>query len=56
MTTKGIKTMLHPVYDLEKANAVYTALIGIPRRPTATPTSVSRPSKLGSCRAVDRRA
>jgi hypothetical protein len=30
MTTQGIKTMLHPVSDLEKANAVYTALIGIP--------------------------
>jgi hypothetical protein len=29
MTTAGIKTVLHPVFDLEKAKAVYTALIGI---------------------------
>ena len=30
MTTQGIKTVLHPVSDLEKAKALYTALIGIP--------------------------
>jgi predicted enzyme related to lactoylglutathione lyase len=29
-STQGIKTVLHPVSDLEKAKAVYTALIGIP--------------------------
>ena len=29
-STHGIKTVLHPVSDLEKAKAVYTALIGIP--------------------------
>jgi predicted enzyme related to lactoylglutathione lyase len=29
-STQGIKTILHPVSDLEKAKAVYTALIGIP--------------------------
>ena len=29
-TTQGIKTVLHPVTDLEKAKAVYTALLGIP--------------------------
>lgn len=28
-TTQGIKTVLHPVTDLEKAKAVYTALLGI---------------------------
>jgi predicted enzyme related to lactoylglutathione lyase len=27
--TEGIKTVLHPVSDLEKAKAVYTALLGI---------------------------
>jgi predicted enzyme related to lactoylglutathione lyase len=29
-TTQGIKTVLHPVSDLEAAKAVYTALIGAP--------------------------
>ena len=28
-TTQGIKTVLHPVSDLEKAKAVYAALLGI---------------------------
>lgn len=28
--TEGIKTVLHPVSDLEKAKAVYTALLGGP--------------------------
>ena len=28
-TTQGIKTVLHPVSDLAKAKAVYTALLGI---------------------------
>jgi predicted enzyme related to lactoylglutathione lyase len=28
--TQGIKTVLHPVSDLEAAKAVYTALIGAP--------------------------
>jgi predicted enzyme related to lactoylglutathione lyase len=28
--TEGIKTVLHPVSDLEKAKAVYTALLGVP--------------------------
>ncbi len=27
--TQGIKTVLHPVTDLEKAKAVYTALLGV---------------------------
>jgi|SRR5579875_1073818 len=27
--TEGIKTVLHPVTDLEKAKAVYTALLGV---------------------------
>ncbi len=30
MTTQGIKTVLHPVTDLEKAKAVYSALLGVP--------------------------
>ncbi len=29
-STQGIKTVLHPVTDIEKAKAVYTALLGIP--------------------------
>jgi len=29
-STEGIKTVLHPVSDLTKAKAVYTALLGIP--------------------------
>jgi predicted enzyme related to lactoylglutathione lyase len=29
-STRGIKTVLHPVSDLEKAKAVYTALLGTP--------------------------
>jgi predicted enzyme related to lactoylglutathione lyase len=29
-TTQGIKTVLHPVSDLEAAKAVYTALLGVP--------------------------
>jgi predicted enzyme related to lactoylglutathione lyase len=28
-TTEGVKTILHPVTDLEKAKAVYTALLGM---------------------------
>jgi predicted enzyme related to lactoylglutathione lyase len=28
-TTKGIKTVLHPVSDVDKAKAVYTALLGM---------------------------
>ena len=29
-STQGIKTVLHPVADLAKAKAVYTALLGVP--------------------------
>jgi predicted enzyme related to lactoylglutathione lyase len=29
-STEGIKTVLHPVSDLESAKAVYTALLGMP--------------------------
>jgi predicted enzyme related to lactoylglutathione lyase len=29
-STMGIKTVLHPVADLEKAKPVYTALLGLP--------------------------
>jgi predicted enzyme related to lactoylglutathione lyase len=29
-STQGVKTVLHPVTDLDKAKAVYTALLGAP--------------------------
>jgi predicted enzyme related to lactoylglutathione lyase len=29
MTTEGIKTILHPVSDLERSKAVYKALVGV---------------------------
>jgi predicted enzyme related to lactoylglutathione lyase len=29
-STQGIKTVLHPVSDLARAKAVYTALLGLP--------------------------
>lgn len=29
-STEGIKTVLHPVSDLDKSKAVYTALLGVP--------------------------
>ena len=29
-STQGIKTVLHPVTDLDAAKAVYTALLGVP--------------------------
>jgi predicted enzyme related to lactoylglutathione lyase len=29
-STQGIKAVLHPVSDLAKAKAVYTALLGVP--------------------------
>ena len=29
-TTEGIKTVLHPVSDLDAAKAIYTALLGVP--------------------------
>jgi predicted enzyme related to lactoylglutathione lyase len=29
-STQGIKTVLHPVSDLEKAKAVYSSLLGVP--------------------------
>ena len=29
-TTQGIRTVLHPVSDLQAATAVYTALLGVP--------------------------
>ena len=28
-SVQGIKTVLHPVSDVEKAKAVYTALLGV---------------------------
>jgi predicted enzyme related to lactoylglutathione lyase len=29
-STQGIKTVLHPVTDLDRAKAMYTALLGVP--------------------------
>ena len=29
-STEGVKTILHPVTDLDAAKAVYTALLGVP--------------------------
>ncbi|GAA2602342.1 hypothetical protein GCM10010399_36310 [Dactylosporangium fulvum] len=45
-STEGIKTVLHPVSDLAKAEAVYTALLGVPPRASTS----------GWCRTADRRA
>ena len=57
-STQGIKTVLHPVSDLAKAKAVYTALLGIEPQADSTTTSAtrSRASTSGWCRAADRRA
>ena len=56
-STRGIRTVLHPVSDLATATAVYAALLGVPPRTEGPTTSASRPrvSTSGSCRAVDRR-
>jgi predicted enzyme related to lactoylglutathione lyase len=35
-STEGIKIVLHPVSDLEKAKAVYTALLGMPPQNNAS--------------------
>jgi predicted enzyme related to lactoylglutathione lyase len=35
-STEGIKTVLHPVSDLEAAKAVYTALLGVPPQADAS--------------------
>jgi predicted enzyme related to lactoylglutathione lyase len=35
-STQGIKTVLHPVSDLDAAKAVYTALLGIPPQADAS--------------------
>ena len=57
-STQGIKTVLHPVSDLEKAKPVMPHCSAYRRRPTPPTTSASRPraSTSGWCRAVDRRA
>ena len=57
-STQGIKTVLHPVSDLEAAKAVYAALLGMPPQTDRTTTSASRPraSRSGWCRAVGHRA
>ena len=58
-STQGIKTVLHPVSDLAKAKAVYTALLGVaPQADDDLLRRLTRPraSTSGWCRAVDRRA
>ena len=56
--TEGIKTVLHPVTDLDRAKAMYTALLGIPPQADSPITSDTRSqdSRSAWCRAVDRRA
>ena len=56
-STQGAKTLLHPVSDVEKAKAVYAALLGTAPQ-TDDPYYVgSRPkaSTSGWCRAAGRR-
>ena len=48
-STQGIKTVLHPVSDLAKAKAVYTALLGVQPQSDA---AVLR--RLRGCRPADR--
>ena len=56
-STQGVKTLLHPVSDLEKAKAVYTALLGVTPQTDGPTTSASKPraSTSGWCRAADRK-
>jgi len=56
--TQGIKTVLHPVTDLDKAKAVYTALLGMPPQHDAAYSSATTPraSTSGWCPAGQRRA
>ena len=57
-STQGIQTVLHPVSDLAKAKAVYTALLGVPPQ-TDEPYYVGYEgpvSTSGWCPTVDRRA
>jgi hypothetical protein len=57
-STQGAKTLLHPVSDVEKAKAVYTALLGVTPQVADAYYIGSKPraSTSGSCRAADRRA
>ena len=58
LTTQGIKSVLHPVSDLEEAKRVYKALLGVEPQADSPTTSASRPraSRSGWCPAADRRA
>ena len=57
-STQGIKVVLHPVSDLERAKPLYSALLGV--SPTADSSyyvgSDAAVSTSGWCRAGDRRA
>ena len=56
-SNQGIKTVLHPVSDLEKAKPVYAALLGIQPQADA-PYYVgfdAAGQQIGWCRAVGRR-
>ena len=57
-STQGIKTVLHPVSDLARAKAVYTALLGTPPQADGSyyvGYDVGG-QHIGWCRAVGRRA
>jgi hypothetical protein len=57
-STQGIETVLHPVSDLARTKAVYTALLGVSPQTDESYYVASRPRASTSawCRAVDRRA
>ena len=57
-SVQGIKTVLHPVSDVEKAKAVYAALLGVEPHTTRRTTSASTsPASTSGCfPAVARRA
>jgi hypothetical protein len=56
-SNEEVKTILVPVSDIEKAKALYSALLGA--APGTTPPTASAPtpkaSTLGWCRAASRR-
>jgi hypothetical protein len=57
-STQGIKTVLHPVSDLETAKAVYAALLGVaPQTDGSYYVGFEAEGQhIGLCPAVDRRA
>ena len=47
-STQGIKTVLHPVSDLETATKVYTALLGVPPHRPGVEAPADREDLTGS--------